>query len=162
METTDLDQVREFLQHNFDNQIGRFDDTRYFAITERCAGRLIAYMADADIYPVLPELFDIAGEIHRIDISRFRGWGLTDASGNGRFASWRQYLLSLYDQKFTFDLPDLARRTFFELDVYEAYLAEMKQLLPYCPEERYLVHGDYGFDNVLADGQRYRHTRLGR
>lgn len=135
-------------------QIGQFDDTRYFAITERCAGRIIANMDDADMYPVLPELFDIATEIHSIDISRFSGWGLTDVTGNGRFANWHEYLLSLYDQKFTFDLPDLAQRTFFELDVYETYLAEMKRLLPCCPEEKYLVHGDYGFDNVLSDGQR--------
>ncbi len=133
-------------------QIGRFDDTRYFAITERCAGRIIAAMDEADIYSIIPELFDIAGEIHRIDVSPFSGWGLTDVYGNGRFESWHQYLLSLYDQKFTFDLHDLARSTFFELDVYETYLEQMKQLLPYCPSEKYLVHGDYGFDNVVSDG----------
>ena len=30
----------------------------------------------------------------------------------------------------------------------------MKRLLSYCPTERYLIHRDFGFDNVVADGAR--------
>src|SRR5438874_1468432 len=66
-------------------QIGRFDDSHYFAITERCEGKIIAAMDEADIYPIIPELFDIAGEIHSINVSPFGGWGLTDVHGNYGF-----------------------------------------------------------------------------
>ncbi len=30
----------------------------------------------------------------------------------------------------------------------------MTELLKFCPEDRYLVHGDYGFGNILSDGTR--------
>jgi hygromycin-B 4-O-kinase len=40
-------------------------------------------------------------------------------------------------------------RSFFE-KVYQ----EMIKLLGKCPEDRYLVHGMYGYDNLLAQGNR--------
>src|SRR5436305_6595172 len=74
-------------------QIGRFDDSHYFAITERCEGKIIAAMDEADIYPIIPELFDIAREVHSVNGLPFGGGGVTGVHGNGRLGSGQQLML---------------------------------------------------------------------
>ncbi len=39
---------------------------------------------------------------------------------------------------------------FLDRQYFDDILARMNYLLKYCPEERYLVHADFGFGNVLA------------
>jgi hygromycin-B 4-O-kinase len=135
-------------------RLGRFDDTRYFAITTRCPGQTLEAMDEGAVRTVVPKLFETMNAIHHTDVSGYKGWGLTDTTGTGRFASWTQYLLSFYDQKFAFTWPELIQQTFLEQEVYETFFKAMKHLLAYCAPEKYLVHGDFGFDNVLSDGQR--------
>lgn len=83
-------------------QLGHFDETSYFAVTERCQGMTLNDFEQETIEQFLPSLFDTLHSIHRLDCSNYSGWGLTDTSGNGRFASWQEYLLSFYNQKFSF------------------------------------------------------------
>jgi hygromycin-B 4-O-kinase len=135
-------------------RLGQFDGHWHFAITTRCPGQTLEEMAEIDARRVVSNLFETLDVIRGIDVSGFRGWGLTDASGNGLFPSWPNYLLSQYNQKFDQQWTELARQTFLEKEVYETFFREMEQLLPYCPAEKYLVHGDFGFDNVVSDGQR--------
>lgn len=135
-------------------QIGWFDDKRYFAITESCEGTTINQMDEVDVRKLVPKLFETLRAIHSVDVSGYPGWGLMDADGSGQFASWQEYLLSLYNQKFAYEYSELAQHTFLEKEVYEVFLAAMKQLLPYCPLEKYLVHGDFGFDNVMSDAHK--------
>lgn len=84
-----------------------------------------------------------------------------DRQERGQFASWPDYLRSFYNQKFAFTWSDLIKKTFLEKDVYEEEkdvyeesFTKIQALLPYCPPEKYLVHGDFGFDNLLLDRQR--------
>jgi hygromycin-B 4-O-kinase len=42
--------------------------------------------------------------------------------------------------------------TFLERGVFDRNYAAMEDLLDRCPEERFLVHGNYGFGNLLARG----------
>lgn len=134
--------------------IGRFDDTRWYAITARCAGKIITAWDSATNLKIAPSLFETLDAIHRVDASRFSGWGLTDAHYHGRFDSWENYLLSLYNQKFKVDWRILAQHTFLEANVFAEFFDAMRELLPYCPREKFLVHGDFGFENVVSDGER--------
>ena len=130
----------------------RFDETRYACVTERCAGKTLKDNNNADDAQVVPHLFDVLDAIHSIDVSGSCGWGL-DVNGNGRFASWEESLLAFYNQKFDYDWDALARKSFFDAGLFDEFLAEMKRLLPYCSSRRYLIHRDFGFDNVVADGE---------
>lgn len=134
--------------------IGRFDDARYFAITERCEGRNLKEMDDADILKIVPRLFETLDALHSVNVSDYRGWGLTDAIGNGCFETWHESILSLYHQRYAYEWTDLAKSTFLEKSMYEAFVKEMKQLLSYCPSEKYLIHRDLHFKNLMSDGHR--------
>jgi hygromycin-B 4-O-kinase len=48
----------------------------------------------------------------------------------------------------------LFETTFLERDIWESLYIRMVKLLDSCPDDRYLVHSNYGFGNVLAEGGR--------
>ena len=101
--------------------LGQFDETRHFCITERCSGQTLNDLGKAVVRKVMPRLFETLDAIHRVDVSDYTGWGLTDANGNGRFDAWTDYLLSLYNQKFTHRGPALQRHPCWEKDVHQAF-----------------------------------------
>ena len=135
-------------------RMGPFDETHYYAISEACAGLNLDQMDKSAVRRLVPCLFDALDAIHCVDASGYDGWGLADANGRGLFTCWDDCILSLHNQKFDFDWNALMRETFLECAVYKAYLDEMRGLLRYCPTEKYLIHGDYGFKNVMSDGER--------
>jgi hygromycin-B 4-O-kinase len=140
-------------------QLGQFNETCYFVITQRCRGVTLNDLEKGTIERILPSLFNTLHCIHRLNCSKYLGWGLTDASGNGRFTSWQEYLLSFYHQKFSFTWEQLFRGTLMEQDLYEKALAVIQHNLQFCSTPKYWVHGDFGFDNVISDGRRITGVR---
>lgn len=133
---------------------GRFDENYYFAITEYCAGATLNELNEASIWKILPSLFETLYQIHTLDVSKYSGWGLTNAFGHGNFASWSEYLLSFYNQKFAFTWEHLFSHTFMERDLYQTIFDIIQNYLPVCSTDKCWVHGDFGFDNVMSDGQK--------
>jgi hygromycin-B 4-O-kinase len=131
-----------------------FNQDYFCAITERCKGQTLMCLGESSIETVLPSLFDSLHTLHSIDTSQYSGWGLTDADGHGRFASWVEYLRSFYNQKFAFTWEDLFDRTCMERTIHERYTSVMEEYLPYCTTNKYWVHGDFGYDNVMSDSRR--------
>jgi hygromycin-B 4-O-kinase len=131
---------------------GQLNQDYYFAITERCMGRTLGSLAKHSICQILPSLFDSLYALHFLDTSQYSGWGLTDTSGYGLFASWEEYLRSFYNQKFSFMWKDLFEGSCMERSVYERYFSVIEENLPYCPPQKYWVHGDFGYDNVMSEG----------
>ena len=134
-------------------RIGRFDEKDS---GDHGTMRGDALKESGNSITVTPSLFKALDALHQLDTAKYTGWGLTDAHGNGRFDSWGDYLLSLYNQKFDYDWRTLIHNSFIERDLFQAYYDEMQRLLAYCPREKYIVHGDYGFTNVVADGDEVR------
>lgn len=132
---------------------GRYDETLHYAVTDRCPGVPMSRLPDAGLPPLLPDLFAKLDAIHALDARRNTGWGLTDAAFNGRFPSWEAYLRTFYNQKFDYDWPALFAGGILEERLFRELEAEMISRLPACRGYRAVVHGDYGFDNVMCDGR---------
>ncbi|MGC4192017.1 MAG: phosphotransferase [Thermomicrobiales bacterium] len=112
--------------------------------------------------PALPslamELFATLDAIHAANLAGTSGYGGFDEAGHGRDPSWRDHILSVRE-----DGPEggyfpswetLFATTELDRDVIDGLMHTIESLLPFCPEDRQLVHGDYGFDNVLVkDGR---------
>jgi hygromycin-B 4-O-kinase len=130
----------------------RFEQNYYFAITERCAGNTLNTLEVSQV--IVPSLFETLYELQSFDTSQYFGWGLTNAAGNGLFASWEEYLLSFYNQKFAFTWEQLFDFTCMEQEVYKVYFSAMQEYLPFCLTNKYWVHGDFGFDNVMSYGKK--------
>lgn len=144
-------------------EIDRLDDVeatwaggaRWYAISERAPGVTVDTLAPAEYARVLPALLDSLDAIHRIGVAETTGYGSWTEPGVGSRLSWREYI-STYGAG-----PDIDSRVdefvgsgLLERDLCARTREAVLALLDRCPDERTLVHGDFGFDNTLTDGSR--------
>ena len=102
---------------------------------------------------VIPLMFETLERIHLADISGAVGYGVVDGAGNGMSPSWKDFLLWNDRYRRSEQWNREMSGTFLDHQLYDQCLARMVSLIPFCPEERSLVHGDYSFSNVLSDGK---------
>ncbi len=128
----------------------------YFAIAPRVAGRPLDELSPEEYAQALPDVIMMLDTIHQVDVSGTTGYGFFDETGDAPLSNWRDYLLSVAEENegdFYGQWHHLFEESFLERPLFDQLYSEMQRLFVYLPEERYLVHGDYGFNNVLAEGE---------
>jgi hygromycin-B 4-O-kinase len=134
-------------------EVGYYEDWVY-AILPKLPGRGLMALSPQEYAEILPELIRTLYAIHTSDVSRWTGFGLFDDSGQGMAESWRGSLAGLMEEEepgsFFGNWHTLFTTTFLERDFFDTVYQFMLGRLDQCPEERYLVHGDFGYNNVLA------------
>ena len=133
-------------------KIGVFDEKYYYAISKKVEGKMLNELSDVEYEEIFPELMSILDVVHSVDISKTSGFGKWEADGAVEAQTWKEYVLAVKNYVLaTENTPSLFETSFLEKDLWEEIYERVKGLLIYCPEERYLIHGDYGSDNVIAD-----------
>lgn len=132
-------------------RMGRTQEHSY-AVSPFCPGTPVNQLEDPG--SVTPSLIRTLDAIHQTDLRGWRaGYGHFDGRGVGRAPTWRDHLVKVGEQEpggFFGLWHRLFTDSFLEKDVFDDVHQRMLSLLPTVPERRFLVHGDYGFDNVLA------------
>lgn len=129
----------------------------HFAISERAAGHTLEDRTPAARRALLPATLDTLDAIGRADVGASRGYGAWGGDGHGQSARWRDFLAAIVEDEDTGYYRGwhaLFRDSFLEREVYETVYRWMLRLTEYCPEDRALIHNDYQFENILADGGR--------
>jgi hygromycin-B 4-O-kinase len=135
-------------------KVGRLGDLSY-AISRKMAGRRLLALARAEYEQTLPSLMQALHAIHQVDVGAWPGFGWIGDEGAGLFSSWQGFIANIMEE----ERPDgfygawhaLFETTFLQREFFETVYRHLLELLPFCPEERRLVHGGYGFNNVLAE-----------
>lgn len=128
-----------------------------YAISERAAGNTLDACSVEERRAVLPALLDTVEAVGLSDVRPSRGYGDWGSDGNGRFASWHDFLASMtanHPDGYYKDWHRLYHESFLERDLYEVVYLRMLQLAAHCPNYRALVHNDLHFENIVSDGQR--------
>ena len=134
-------------------QIGSLGDGQY-AVSERVPGQTLFTHTPAERHATLPSFLAALTAIGQVNTSATTGYGDWGADGQGKFASWQDYLSEVienHEDGFYANWHALFDDTFLERDTYDAVYRRMLELLPYCPNERSLIHNDLWFENILAD-----------
>lgn len=126
-------------------EIGTLDNGNYYAISIAAKGVQFKNLDIIDQKYLLPKLFDILNTIHTTDISATTGYGKWDHHGLATYSSWKSMLLNV-----DMYAKDLFDTTFLEKSQWDISYNKFLELLPFCPEDRYLVHGDYSSDNIIT------------
>jgi hygromycin-B 4-O-kinase len=127
----------------------------HFAIAPKAAGLPLDELTSEQHEQVVPDVMSKLDAIHQVDVSGTQGYGMFDETAVGQFSSWPDYLLSVAEEEeegFYGKWHRLFDESFLERLLFEQLFAEMQRLFTYLPEERFLIHGDYGWNNVLAEG----------
>lgn len=133
-------------------QLGRLNDKFYYSITEKAEGKIIDHFEKEEIRKFIPELVNTLDSIHGFDIgdTQFGDWEIDEKAPE---TSWKNYLFKLVEEFDNYE-NKTPKNTLLEPGVVQKILARYKQLIDHCPNLRHLVHGDYGFNNLLSDGKK--------
>jgi hygromycin-B 4-O-kinase len=136
-------------------QIGNFDDALHYAISRKFDGTLLNELSEEEHARTLPSLIATMDAIHQIDVRSQGKYGNWDEDGKAHLDSWEQYVLSMKNGvPYGTDWPSLFETSSMEPSLFDRACGRISELVVYCPEDISLIHGDFGFDNLLAqDGQ---------
>lgn len=131
-------------------KIGYIDEQHIFCIAEKMPGITLQDVGSETMKHLLRPTTEVWLALRDCDISSTTGFGDFDADGRGAYGTWREYLLSILDP-----IPNGWNRVIRYLDrrLLKELITAFTFLAKHCPEERYLVHGDFGSNNTLTDGR---------
>lgn len=134
-------------------KVGRLGELHY-AISHRVPGKPMNKLPRQEYDQLLPALIETLAAIHHVDVRDQLNYGTFNDNGIGLFPSWRRYLEQIREEEEPWEFYGkwhrLFEQAFLEHEIFEHIYSQMVHLLDACPEERFLVHGDYGLSNVIV------------
>lgn len=129
--------------------LGEFGKDIYYAISKKIEGNLFFSFKGEKFEKLLPNFITTLDAIHNTNIEKYSGYGDWNAKGVAYFSSWKTFLESIQDNNY-FNWKQVFATTPFTKDTFELLFKKHQSLLEFCPEDRNLIHGDYGVNNILA------------
>lgn len=133
-------------------KIGKLNDKFFYSITQKSKGKIIDHFKKEEVQKFMPELINTLHSIHNVNIGKTK-FGDWEIDGRANEESWNDSLLKLVERYDNYKNED-TDNVLLEEDVVKQILIRYKKLIPYCPNISHLVHGDYGFNNLLSDGKK--------
>jgi len=126
------------------------DDSHTFCISRRAPGVRLYDLNNAGLQRIAGPTARIMKAIAVCNLAGTTGFGRFDPSGVGLHTSWRDFLTSITDLQ-RFDWEKAGRSA--DMELVRKLFQLVANLSEYCPEERRLIHGDFGSYNVLTNGR---------
>lgn len=128
---------------------GILDSGLCYCLSQRAPGKTLQDLDPDELRPVLAPVARVMNAMTQSDVGGIDGCGPFDADGYGAYVSWRTYLLAIAEPT----IHDWSRLCGGVVPMRISRLLELiVTLAEHCPEMRGLVHGDFGSNNVLAEG----------
>jgi hygromycin-B 4-O-kinase len=128
-------------------EIGEIEDGLFYAVSERAPGKPLDKFTHAEMDKLMPELISTLDAIHATRPTG-DGAGNWDADGTGSFNSWRESV----ESNLHLDDDETTAAAFYDHDLANGVREDINALLNFVPADLGLIHGDYGFNNALSDG----------
>lgn len=126
----------------------------YFAISERNHGTFLDDLDGEQMRRTLPSLLSALDEVREIDLSDTKGYGWWEAKGNASCTTWQEPLLGGLDDKpgdRTYGWRKKLESSPTGAASFDKLRAVFETLVVDLPSERYLIHNDLLYRNVLVE-----------
>ncbi|MFW9851545.1 MAG: fructosamine kinase family protein [Candidatus Thorarchaeota archaeon] len=121
-----------------------------YCIVEKAHGNFVHLFPPEKHELVDLNLIDVLHRIHSIDISNTKGYGNWFSFQEARFNSMSEHIIDVIEKQRIYTNKRYSTGI-FEKNLYIKGVKRIEELVQNCSKYRYLIHGDYGYDNVLAD-----------
>lgn len=134
--------------------VGQSEAGLHYALSRRAPGQPLSAWPPAEQHALAPAVLATLARIHALPIEATSGYGPWDEQGNGLWPSWSAFLCSITNPEqpgIYANWTALFADGRLDRDGWETIAAALVQLSADSPAPRALVHGDVGFDNIIAD-----------
>ncbi len=135
------------------HEIGTFENSEdknlYYSINDKCEGKIGYTLPLGVIKGLRTSLIEYLYKINQIDITETKNFGDWLKFNEASHSSWREFLVEYTQTKLDY-LLNYFKDNAEEIKYVETLGERIRELFEYCPEEKYLIHGDYGLHNVIA------------
>lgn len=136
---------------------GEHDELRW-TVTRKAVGERMTALTGEAYGGALPSVFDTLIALSAVDVTDTVGYGWMDENAMGGWETWEAHLSFVREEEpvgmFYGKWHGLFDTTFLERDRFDEYFREMTRLSEGLGAPRRLVHGGFGYDNVLIhEGQ---------
>ena len=135
---------------------GTFKETKkekfIYSIVKKVKGDFVHLFPQEKFNSVDCNLIDLLYLIHTTDIADTRGFGNWEEWKNARYKSMQEHILEGLEREKIYTNERFSTGI-FEIELYNEGSDKIRELLKFCSSYRFLVHADYGYDNVLADSE---------
>jgi len=131
--------------------LNAYGEGMYFCITEKARGETARDQYKRQDFSSIPLLYDAIENIAKM-LAPGTGYGYLDLNGHASYFSSAEYMRSLYHTKDLFDWDQIFKIPFVDKKFTDYVAERMEHFAGYSSEERELLHGDFGADNVFVDG----------
>ncbi len=129
------------------------DDGLRWTVARKAVGEPMNALPRDAYEQSLTSVFDTLLALAALDVSDTEGFGWMDEKGAGKWDSWAGHLLFVREEEpkemFYGKWHGLFETTFLDRRVFERYSEEMARLVDGLEAPRALVHGGFGYGNVL-------------
>jgi len=123
----------------------------YYCICDLCEGQMLYEYGHTALLDFKSPFIEILVKINLVDISETQHYGHWEDFNKAPFRSWAEFMDDYVKSKIT-DLKEIFAGNSEELSFINMLEEKINKLLPFCSEERHLLHGDYGLNNTLGKG----------
>jgi hygromycin-B 4-O-kinase len=129
-------------------------DGLVYTVAKKVAGRSLSDLEPAVYRNALPSVFQTLLALESLDVSDTTGYGWFDERGNAPYDSWLGHLCQVREEEpgaFYGNWHEMFERTFLDRKTFETYYEKMATICESLNVPRLLVHGGFGYDNVLVE-----------
>ncbi len=129
-------------------EIGDFSEELYYSISECAKGVRMDLLSVEERESAVEDLFRVLDFLHSIDPIG-DAYGELDSVGVGESISWAEKITDDHNDPENWEKAAKAYPMLVEVDFFKMLNRKLLELVEVLPEERKLVHGDFGFDNLF-------------
>lgn len=129
------------------------DKVHAFAISPFFPGSIMDVLPLEKRQTLRPFLGEMLLTLHQTKLTQVSGFGRLDARGQGTSPSWAAHLLNQENSKIAYNWEAIFGRDFFDEGLFRRLQGEVQKTLDGLPDYGFLVHGDFGFNNLLVQDQ---------
>jgi len=136
------------------NVIGVYstDNDTAYCVSSYIEGDKLFDLSDQAQIDIVPSVMALFERISTVEIPERAGYGRYDEKGYARFATWTNFVMAICDDKL-YDWKALENKG-FEIAVVNQAISALEKHMRFIDLDRpYLVHGDVGSYNLLAQGK---------
>lgn len=136
-------------------EIGAFGDDSHYCISEFVEGTTTNKLSADEMRASLDIQNDVFAKIFKTDVSSTSGYGNIDiATGNATHESWKSAMSHEVEEMGLDALRENARNIELDPALVDGFLEQFHTNLVHASEDRRLLHGDLGFDNMIVSGDK--------